>query len=272
MENQNILSYKLKEGICSRQSPLLAVNNPIHYHDGHYELEIVESGSGEMLFNDKMFTLTRGDIYLMRPSDRHGHTSNGLVFRQIETKDELLPKWVIKKAFALNNPVVAHADEEETTAIIFMMTLLEKELTSEKQYFESNSISLVEIIYTYFFRLVYKDNIDTNKVISKIMYFLQYNNRFLRKVTLKEIAEQVNYSEYYVSSLFHKNFGKTLQEYIVSLRLEYARKLLLQTNMSITDIIYESGFSTSSNFYTQFKKVYKLSPVDFKKKNKKFMK
>ena len=48
-------------------------------------------------------------------------------------------------------------------------------------------------------------------------------------------------------------------------RVEYAKKLILETNLSITEIIMECGFVSTSNFYSKFIKYVGCSPLKFRK-------
>ena len=91
--------------------------------------------------------------------------------------------------------------------------------------------------------------------------------RFTKKISLDEIANYVGYSKYYTSSIFHKKYGIAIQDLIINLRIEYAKKLILETNYSITEISMESGFSSMSNFYSIFQKMVGCTPLKFKKRN-----
>lgn len=53
--------------------------------------------------------------------------------------------------------------------------------------------------------------------------------------------------------MFRKYTGKTYSEYLTELKLDYSKKLLLTTDLSITDICFSSGFSSVSNFLKAFK-------------------
>ena len=124
----------------------------------------------------------------------------------------------------------------------------------------------MEIIFTLFIRLD-KDNTSLydDSVTAKVIYFLQKNNRFTQKVSLDEIAEYVSYSKYYTSSMFHKQYGMTIQDFIINQRIEYAKRLIIETDLSITEIVLESGFASTSNFYSKFIKYTGCSPLKFKK-------
>ena len=63
--------------------------------------------------------------------------------------------------------------------------------------------------------------------------------------------------------------GVTLKEYITNLRMNYASALIINTDMSISDICVETGFGTRRNFTKEFKRIYFYSPTEYRQKNQK---
>ena len=59
----------------------------------------------------------------------------------------------------------------------------------------------------------------------------------------------------------------TIKEYCNNLKLEDARKLLAETNFSVTEIAYDSGFNDVSYFISLFKEKYGTSPLKFRNKS-----
>ena len=94
-----------------------------------------------------------------------------------------------------------------------------------------------------------------------------YEN-YQQNITLKDIADFVNFSESHLRHTFLKMSGMTVNNYIKNVRLDKAVDLLKYTNLSITQIAYDCGFSDSNYFSTVFSKTYKLSPKDFRKENR----
>ena len=266
MEKEERLLIKLGQDLLVEDMEVTPGVYPVHYHD-HFEMELVIDGSGKQLFNDSYFDLARGNLFLVRPLDYHKLYSNGLEFTHVKVKENVLPKWILKRIHALKNPVVYKLNDEQFETFYRLMKLLQKEIENEKNDMLNASSTLLELIYIYFFKLDDKSQDDKDAdFVSKIIYFLQKNNRFTQKVTLDEIANYVGYSKFYTSSMFHKKYGMTIQDFILYLRVEYAKKLLVQSNYSITEIILECGFSSTSNFYSKFIKLVGCSPNKFKQK------
>lgn len=88
-----------------------------------------------------------------------------------------------------------------------------------------------------------------------------------RRLTADELAKTVNYSEKYLSTKFMKETGQTLSSYILNAKVERAKLLLLDMNMSTKDIAASLGFSSQSHFGSVFKKVTGMSPGSYRAKN-----
>ncbi len=93
------------------------------------------------------------------------------------------------------------------------------------------------------------------------------NQNYKRKLKLSEIADLFPVSVAQLCRIFKKRTGMTPYEYIVSLRIIQAKKLLLDPQLTITDIAVETGFNSSSHFSYCFKKFEKSTPTEFRKNN-----
>ncbi|MCU0748093.1 MAG: helix-turn-helix domain-containing protein [Akkermansiaceae bacterium] len=72
---------------------------------------------------------------------------------------------------------------------------------------------------------------------------------------LSEVARHSGVSEGHLSRMFHHATGLTFREYVTQVRMEHATTLLAQTDKNITEIAYESGFQSLSQFHRVFRKV-----------------
>jgi YesN/AraC family two-component response regulator len=79
------------------------------------------------------------------------------------------------------------------------------------------------------------------------------------------IAEIAGLNPCYAATLFRKESGITITDFITMLRVYEAQRLLLTSDMKIIDIAMEAGFGSMSNFYNCFKKVCGKNPKDYRK-------
>ncbi|HCM33229.1 MULTISPECIES: helix-turn-helix domain-containing protein [Chryseobacterium] len=87
------------------------------------------------------------------------------------------------------------------------------------------------------------------------------------ELNLIKLAEMLSVSTHHLSYVINTGFGKNFFQYINEFRVEYAKKLLKETDskLSILGIAYESGFNSKTSFNTTFKKLTGQTPSEFKK-------
>ncbi|MFD1139111.1 helix-turn-helix domain-containing protein [Paenibacillus urinalis] len=103
---------------------------------------------------------------------------------------------------------------------------------------------------------------DTHN-LSRLLEMLR--ERYQEDISVMEAARLVSLSPNYFCSVFKKVTGKTLKEYIHTLRTQEAEQLLLTTNYSISEIAEAVGFSNLTYFGRVFKKIKNIPPSDVRK-------
>jgi len=87
-----------------------------------------------------------------------------------------------------------------------------------------------------------------------------------QKITLKDLADNVNMSEYHFHRLFKQGTSETLKNFITRIKMERsAIYLVLNSYISITDIAYRYGYCDTSSYCKAFKKHYGITPSHFRK-------
>lgn len=137
-------------------------------------------------------------------------------------------------------------------------------------YKEIHNIREVEAIcYEYKEMLYMKACKEIPKHLSPgIKNALEYMHLHYReKIGLTEVAEEVHLSSVYLSSLFAKEMGVGFSKYLLQLRIETAKKLLVNTNYKVKAVAEQAGFFDYHYFARVFRNLYGCSPVDYRKMN-----
>ena len=104
-----------------------------------------------------------------------------------------------------------------------------------------------------------------SKTFDSILAFVQ--NNIMRDITIRHIADACTCSESTVSHLFKEYTNQPVKKYINNLRLKQAERLLLTTDLPISNIAILCGFVDTNYFSTAFKKSAGLSPSKFRVDN-----
>ena len=94
------------------------------------------------------------------------------------------------------------------------------------------------------------------------------HQRSNEELTLEKVAKECGFSKYYFSRIFKKYTGKTFKSYLIDLRINKAKDLLLNSELAISQICYEAGFNDLSYFNRVFKKKVGCSPSEFRENKK----
>ncbi len=126
-------------------------------------------------------------------------------------------------------------------------------------------------IFLYILRHWQKAGLNAGKEVNidlaaKIQNAIDYmNSHYSEPITAEEMAENANLSYSYFSRIFKQVTDRSFSEYLNYIRISESEKLLLTTDMNITEIAMAVGFSTSSYYIQQFRNYKNLSPKQFKK-------
>lgn len=93
------------------------------------------------------------------------------------------------------------------------------------------------------------------------------HNHYKDKITVAQIADAAGISEREAMRSFRNGLHQSPIEYLISYRLNEAKKLLRNSDLSITELCYQCGFSESSYFGKVFRKAYGLTPREFRSRS-----
>ncbi|MBQ7574799.1 MAG: helix-turn-helix transcriptional regulator [Clostridia bacterium] len=144
-------------------------------------------------------------------------------------------------------------------------------------YYDSSKLPDDIILYSRILELIYnihsdcrhiqakkkKTNANT-KLIDEAIKFIETN--FNSELTLDTIAQHISLSPIHFHNKFKAVTGKTPHQFLNEIRLNRAKKLLVSTNMKLSQIAYECGFSSQAYFNYVFKKHMNMTPREYMKK------
>ena len=238
----------------------------MHSHD-YLEIFIVRSGSGKLVIENVEYTLKKNDIVFINPGVMHTEVSDNT-----ESLEYLF--------FAVDNIKLEthYANQlfysELSPVYSYDNTPLQTPVNEIIKWADSDSFSAPVVIKNYLIILLvlFLQSIYDTKMLPARSGTFQYeaakeyiDNHFTTRITLDELAQNCYISKWHLTRIFKQHSGFSPFAYINAKRLELAKKLLRETDYSITKIAYEAGFNSSSYFSQIFKKEFNTSPETYRK-------
>ena len=90
--------------------------------------------------------------------------------------------------------------------------------------------------------------------------------RKTEELSLVDVAKAAGASVFHFCKVFHKSTGLKFTDYVVRVRLEDARNRLLNPNLRVSEIAYDVGFQSLTQFNRTFKRVFGQSPSEFRQR------
>lgn len=240
----------------------------IHWHDC-FEIELILKGTCIEIVNGYQIPVAVGDAVLVTPTDLHELKDlNNLTIYTIMFDSDILDSELLNKVLMKDDCIISSSLNDEDFK--YILTVLDyacqkfKKKEPDCERFIISSINQLLSIMLY----------QTEKTISKekdlsirtAAFYMKMH--FRENPSLQEVAQSANLDKAYFSVKFHETMGVTFKKYLNDIKLNFASKSLVNTDLTVADICYESGFESLSHFHREFKKKYGLSPLEFRKQKK----
>ena len=251
------------------------------YHSHNFvEIAYVASGEGIHTINGKSFAVKKGNIALINYDVPHqfcATESSLVIYNCIFTPsyfDALLTG--SRNFFDINNhflfgnfndtnaesdiDVIAGSNENAHILNIFERMLDEYE-NKQFGYKEIMRGYLIELLVMIFRLQMQTPNHKSHKILDALDYI---HTHFTRDIPLETLATMSNASVTYFCRIFKCATGMTVTQYLQTLRIEEACRLLSATDKNVIEIANNVGYSDIKHFYNVFKRITHKIPKDFR--------
>lgn len=109
------------------------------------------------------------------------------------------------------------------------------------------------------YSLLFSKSSGSNQHVRRVKDYIR--SAYMQPVRVEHIAAQLNLDRRYLSRLFKEKTGQSIQEYLISVRLEEA-ELHLRQGRSVKEAAHLAGYEDVSNFSKMFKRYYGISPTE----------
>lgn len=255
----------------------------LHAHEFH-ELVIITGGEGTHYTRSEKYRISRGDVFLIKPGTEHGYDNT----RDLDLVNIIyLPENLKLTSYDLGSSPGYHAFFEVEPAmrkqhgfksrlqlnktqleyLKKLINFMDRELHSREScsrfmaaaYF-MQIIGFVARSYT---RTEIPEQMDI-LCLSEVVSYIESNYR--NRITMAELAKKAAMSEITLYRMFKKTFNLSPINYVISVRIAAACRLLDESEISIAETAWRTGFSDSNYFSRTFKKLTGVSPRHYRKK------
>ncbi|WP_282942980.1 AraC family transcriptional regulator [Paenibacillus sp. RC67] len=256
----------------------LSHHMPTNHFHSTYEFYYLMSGQREFFIKDRTMVLNGGDIIIISPNILHRTTNaempkherlivniheNYMTSVNESYREILHPlferDYIIVKGSELDRPsveVLAHAimqevQERKPGFEMYAQTLILQLLITCCRHMKQKSPEPLEF-----------PSIKHERISEIVCYI---NNHYMEKLSLDLLAEKFYVSPYHVSRFFKEATGFTFVEYLNSVRIKEAKKLLVRSSMKVNLISQKVGFGSVTHFGRVFKFVTGHQPLYYRK-------
>ena len=257
--------------------------DPWHYHP-EYELVLVKKSTGRRMVGDHIGFFDEGDLVFMAPMLPHvwvndpqfvngeaGYQADAIVVQFIESflgeKFMQIPEMEAFKDFlriADRGMVITGNARNQ------IIHLMEEMLNLNGMQRLAALFSIFDILagtteYELLASPVFTQDthFKSSEHFRKINEYIMQN--FHNDISLNEIASVANMAITTFCNFFKSHYRVTFVEYLNTVKIGHACKLLSQNEMNIVEVAYECGFNNLANFKKQFKNFKNMTPSEYKK-------
>lgn len=251
-----------------------------------WEIVYVDSGEVEITSDSTVKIYKKGDIIFHKPLEFHalravGTTAPNLIVVSFDCRSEAMKFFSGKcyEASAFESGLLASVIREARNAF---STPLNDPMTTEMvvNSSEFGSLQLIKLYLEQFLIDLYREHIndsENSSPASKITTFIRENSdaeqlqnivnyfkeNICRHLTIDEICKDnyVSYSK--IKQLFRDNTNCGVLEYYNQMRINYAKQLIRNENMNISEIAETMGYNSIHYFSRQFKQISGMSPTEY---------
>lgn len=227
----------------------------------HYLIHYVTRGKGRLWMNDTCYVIEKDTMFLIRPGITavyQADKDNPWEYCWICIDGYDVENMLNNSGFDKVNPLFFDKSNGEVRdAMLNFIFYFSK--------YKNNEYMLLSRLYNIFGHMkiqMKKQQAKSIHVERAIDYI--YEN-YSKNISVTDIAEYLGIDRTYLYRLFKEEYNMSPQKYLLNFRLKTAMNKLEGGNMSIADIAYSCGFNDASAFCHQFKKVYKDTPLNYRR-------
>jgi len=247
-----------------------------HSHQDFYELVLVLAGQAINDMEGESFPLRAGDLVLFTPDTSHRYRAmrnyqNYNVLFAPEVLDMLpgdfgkLPNFSAFFGCKTSHSPILHIDAKELPEAIDILESIQSEFLNHRIGWEEAGFADFCRFLIYVLRYAMPGNRAVSGALQRICQVLRLmENNQVRAFTLTELSNSAQMSESSFRHHFRRQFGIAPIDYLIRLRLRRAVLMMINSELPLTEIALQCGFSDSNYFTRRFRTAFGMPPREFR--------
>ena len=248
------------------------------YYSGHephehkfYELEVTLLGDGTQTINGTTHPMRRGEVHIIRPGDVHAfHTDGTLKTFMVQFAPKHISPEIVSELGRADRALITYLSNDECDAFENLCNSLELLKSGDCDLDPEVIHRLVNLLVMFFyssFNNRKKTKGGASDSQDKIQQMLDWIHMHYRTcINADDVAKQFHFNTAYLRRLFKERVGVSIMQYLKELRLEYAKNLLLTTDLKISEVCDRSGYRSMPTFISDFKQKNNYAPLAYREK------
>lgn len=253
-----------------------------HFHDFN-ELVFIIKGKGIQVIEQNEYLVSAGDVFVLQGHQKHffkdpsgieivnvmfdNRKNRSLISNSVQKLEGYKALFILESQYraAHHFKNKLHLDRSEMAKMEFILNSMILEFENKLEGFETilgNKLEELIVLLSRHYSSLEATEAKALVRIGKVIDYLE--NHFVDKIYLDQLAKMAFMSTRNFQRIFRKAVGASPSSYIMQIRLQKARKLLRNSDTSISDIAIDTGFGDSNYFIKCFKKELEITPVKFR--------
>ena len=221
-------------------------------------IEYIEEGTGTVHIGNKTFYPSEHDSYFLQSGKNHHYYSDrARPWKKYFINFSGKLTEALTEGYGLSD--ISHFEGLDIKNELLQIIEIGKNET------EDSSMQIVEILNKIFFKM--RNHAQKDKLHNTVEYEMKefLNTQITKKFRVDLLARHISHSESQTIRMFKKAYGITPYAYVLTKKIDLAKKLLCDTNLSVKEISDKLCFSDEYYFSNMFKKRTGITPSSYKK-------
>lgn len=260
--------------------------NSIRHKCNYFTCIYMLEGQGSLALDADTFNVCKGDFYILPPQVYYAlETSADSIciyfnmrqqflaseYEQIFQEDPVLTRFIVQALEPEHSMtyLAMHTDGNETINHFILMIFAE--YINQNKYSNNAMKNYLSLLFVTILRdkdTIIDSSVKVTRIDRQYQQVVDYLRQNYQTATLSSTADHIHFSKQYVCKIVKQQTGNTFNHLLMGIRLDMVRQYLLETDLTLDNISYLSGFAAASHMSKVFKDLYGVSPSAYKKEHR----